>query len=190
MSFGRHMKDDEIEQYSMREMSEAESASLEEHVLTCEDCRNRVVETEIFISAMCQAGNQIRGASPGRPVWSWVFAGASVAAVVLTATFLIRAPQPAGFQEAHLYAMRGAAVGAKVTAGHPLLLVPDLTGLPAFPSYRLQLVDLAGKPLFTGAVTAQDPVMKVDRIPPGIYFVRLSSPAGELLREYGLESGR
>jgi len=193
MSVGRHMEEDEVEKFCMRQMSDQESAPFEEHLLTCEDCRNRVLETDLHVSAMYHAATQVRGASQERPMWSWTLGAASsvaVASAVMAGAFLVRAPRNLELQEAHLYAMRGAAMGAKVTAQRPLLLIPDLTGLPAFPSYRLPVVDAVGKPLFTGEVTAADPTKKVTGVTTGIYFVRLSSPAGELLREYGLEAGR
>jgi hypothetical protein len=105
------------------------------------------------------------------------------------AAFLLRVPMQVGWQEAHLHAMRGV-VGAKVTARRPLLLKLDVTGLPLFPSYRWQIVNASGQAVFVGAVSAENPEFKVDGIPSGLYFVRLSSPGGELLREYGLASER
>ena len=176
-----------------REMSDEESGPFDEHLLTCEDCRNRVLEADVHVSAMYHAGTEIRGASQKRPMWSWSFAAASavaVASAVLAGSVLMRAPRNMELQETHLYAMRGAAVSAKVAAQRPLLLIPDLTGLPVFPSYRLQVVDTVGKPVFTRQVMAADPTTTVTGVTTGMYFVRLSSPAGELLREYGLVAGR
>jgi hypothetical protein len=184
------MEDDEFEKYSMREMPETKIASFEEHLLICEHCRTRLEESEAYVLAMCRAGTRIRSSSQTGSVWSWAYATAAAAIMVLAAISLIRDPQNIKLQETRLYAMRGAAVGAKVSAGRPLLLIPDLTGLPAFPSYRLQLVDASGTTVSSGEVKAPDPAIRVEGVRSGIYFVRLSSPAGELLREYGLESDR
>jgi hypothetical protein len=62
-------------------------------------------------------------------------------------------------------------------------LQPDLSGLPSWPSYRLEVVDAAGARLWQGVF----PGPAAPRMRPGVYFVRLYSPAGELYREYGLE---
>jgi hypothetical protein len=187
---GRHMQEDEVERYCMRQMSEAESAGFEEHLLTCEECRNRVLEIDHYLGAMYNAGTEIRNASRRPLVWSWTMAVASALALVLVAIFLIQPAQSPEFQEARLYAMRGAALGPKVSAQSPLVLVPDLTGLPEYSSYGLQLVDAVGKQVAAGQVSASNPSMKVNRVPSGVYFVRLLSPEGQLLREYGLESVR
>ena len=85
-------------------------------------------------------------------------------------------------------AMRGANPGAKAEANRPLLLTPDLTGLPVLPAYRLQIVNANGKEIFHATMT--QPPVKTPRLGTGIYFVRISSPEGELLREYGLEAAR
>ena len=145
------------------------------------------METEAFLSAIQQAGRQIRGTSLSPRPWSMV--ALSAAAVVGMAAFLLRVPMQVGWQEARLHAMRGA-VGAKVTAHRPLFLKLDLTGLPLFSSFRLQIVNTSGRPVFIGAVSAENPEFKMDGLPSGLYFVRLSSPEGELLREYGLTSER
>src|SRR6266404_1145335 len=93
MTVGRHMEEDEVERYSMQEMSDVESGPFEEHLLICEVCRNRVQEADIYVSAMQCAGTQARGAPPKRAVWSWSFGAAwavAVALVVLAASFLMR----------------------------------------------------------------------------------------------------
>ena len=190
MSVDRHPDAEEIESYSMGAISDAETGGLEEHLLICEQCRNRVLEADAYLSAMRQAGTEIRGALKQRSFWSWTLAAASSMAVIVAAVFLLRSPLDMRVQEARLYAMRGATSGVKVSAQRPLRLVPDLTGLPEFRSYRVQIVDGVGKPIYTGLFSTEDPAVKMNGVPSGIYFVRLFSPNGKLLREYGLESSR
>ena len=83
---GPHMQEDMIEKYSMQQMSEEESGPLEEHLLTCEACRERVIESDTYIPAMERASCQIRRRSgwPFRPAWAAVLAALAIGVVLLT----------------------------------------------------------------------------------------------------------
>ena len=186
MTIGGHMEEHEIEEYSMQMMSYAESAPIEEHLLICESCRRRVQENDVYLSAMSHAGALIRSASQKPLSWFRPFPAAAAAAAILGAGFLLRTPPNTRLQEVHLYAMRGAAPGIKANANQPLLLAPDVTGLPDYSSYRIQVVNAAGKPVYTGKVEDHSQSFRMNGVPAGLYFVRLSSPSGELLREFGL----
>jgi len=64
-----------------------------------------------------------------------------------------------------------------------------LTGLQPLASYRLEIVDAAGRPAYqsTEAVRNDNLQTTLARgLPAGAYFVRLYNPGGELLREYAL----
>ena len=81
---------------------------------------------------------------------------------------------------------------AKAPAGQPVLLKIDLTELPAFPSYRVAIVNAAGKSVWQAEVISQSgeitqPLSK--GLGAGHYYVRLYSPAGALLREFSLRAG-
>ena len=47
----RHMDVEDLERYSMGNSSPAESEPIEEHLLTCEECRNRLRETDDYLLA-------------------------------------------------------------------------------------------------------------------------------------------
>jgi hypothetical protein len=85
-----------------------------------------------------------------------------------------------------LEATRGGGQIAQVPAGKPLLLKPGLDGLPSLPEYHLEIVDRTGKRVwqtnFAPATGVGAPEQE-----PGIYFVRLYSLPGALLREYVME---
>jgi len=72
----------------------------------------------------------------------------------------------------------------------PLTLLLDVTDLQQSLAYTLEIVDAGGRPAFQSVAgpsqndKLQAPVAR--GLPPGAYFVRLSNPAGELLREYAL----
>jgi hypothetical protein len=182
----RHMDAEDIERYSMGDISEELCAQFEEHLLICETCRIRVAESDEFIRSVRRAGKQIRreGTMRSRSVWrgwpTFVAAGALIAAGVVFGLMHGRARPEFTVR---LAAMRGAEMLAKAPVGAPLVLDPDLTGLPPAASYRLEMVDAFGKTVWRGAF----PGAQVPARPAGLYFVRVSSAGGELLREYGLE---
>ena len=47
-----HISDDQLELYLMGRLNEQELAPLEEHLLICEECRDRLEKTEAYIAAM------------------------------------------------------------------------------------------------------------------------------------------
>lgn len=190
----RHMEDEEVERYSMNEMTEEESVPFEEHLLTCAACRTRVEEADAYVSAMAGAARQIRSAAirdpmprqwwMARPLWAATVAAAGIV-ILASTTDLIQKPEPLAVS---LQAVRGTSPGAKVQANHPLLLTPDLTGIAQSNSYSLEIVNENGEQVFR-AVMSQPPV-KAPKLAAGIYFVRISSDTGGLLREYGLKVAR
>ena len=179
----------------MGDVSEEECARLEEHLLICPACRRRVAEHDVFLASMRLAARSLRReAQPAKRASFWVatrmIAVFGTVTVLASLAFLITpdAVHPARQSAAvavDLAATRGA-FQVKAPAGRVLQLKCDLTGLPGFPSYRLDVVDNSGRRVRQAqtASTAQ-----VDGLPSGIYFIRIYAPTGELLREYGLEVG-
>lgn len=182
MSKENHLGDEEIENYSLRAIPEAELARVEEHLLLCAPCRERVESSDIYVASMAHAGARLRRQPEPRRIWVPVLAFAALAAVVLLGVILVPRQGPAPFAVA-LSATRGPGIEAKAPAGTTLLLQPDVTGLPAAGSYRAEMVDQNGKQVWTGSL----PGASVKPVPAGTYFVRLYGPSGELLREFGLE---
>jgi hypothetical protein len=50
-----HQADDQLELYALGRLTEPEQAALEEHLLICEACRQRLEEAEAFAKAMRRA---------------------------------------------------------------------------------------------------------------------------------------
>ncbi len=74
-------------------------------------------------------------------------------------------------------------------AGQPIALTLDLTGLPALSSYGLEIVDAAGRAVVQSAAVRSENSLHANLgagLPAGAYFVRVYTPARELLREYAL----
>ena len=48
----RHISEDLLDQYALKKLPEDEAAALEEHLLICHDCQDRLRLTEAFIAAL------------------------------------------------------------------------------------------------------------------------------------------
>ena len=191
-----HLDDEEFERYSMGAMPEAAIAPFEEHLLVCEPCQLRLAQTDAYVGAMRQASARLR-TEPLKRGLPWlrfprlVPALAGMAVAIVAAGLWISRPD---MGEAHPFAVdleatRGAAIEATAPAGRWLLLRLDLANLPASSWYRLEMVDRFGSRIYQATVAAQGSKagFMVPGTQPGIYFVRLYRPPGELLREYGFE---
>jgi hypothetical protein len=196
MNANYHLDDEELERYSMGAMPEAAIAPFEEHLLVCEPCQLRLAQTDAYVGAMRQASARLR-TEPLKRGLPWlrfprlIPALAGMAVAIVAAGLWIGRPD---MGEAHPFAVdleatRGAAIEAKAPAGRWLLLRLDLANLPASSSYRLEMVDRFGSRIYQATVAAQGSKagFMVPGTQPGIYFVRLYRPPGELLREYGFE---
>jgi hypothetical protein len=187
-----HADAEDLERYSLGASSPDEIARIEEHLLVCEDCRNRLRETDSFLNSIQMSARQWRRderAAKGRgwkiPAWFPVLAAACGLVLVVVA---IRAVRPSGPAVAvSLSALRGAGAGNVGPAGRELRLQPDLAGLAAEPAYRLEIVNQTGRPVRLAALAATQGGVTVRGLGAGLYFVRLYLPPGKLLREYGLE---
>lgn len=207
MKLDEHARDGILEQYSLGTLPDAEVEKLEEHLLVCSACRDRLEETDAFVEAMRQAALKLQLEPPspwtGRlgSVARW-FARpapkvAAVAAVLLLLLWAVRpwragAPDSGPAVSVLLQATRGgeALAGAHAPAGKPLLLTLDATGLAALPSYHLQIVDSHGAAVLESDIRPANGGLRFTtrKLNPGSYWVRLSEPFphGALLREFGL----
>lgn len=62
MEFVEHVTDDTLERYAMESLRGSESEPLEEHLLVCPGCRERLKATDVFVAAMTSAAAKIREA--------------------------------------------------------------------------------------------------------------------------------
>jgi hypothetical protein len=188
----RHMDAEDLERYSMGNTSVEESGSIEEHLLTCEDCRDRLRETDDYLLAMRTSSARLERdeASAQRRQWrfpAW-FPALAAAACLLLVVFALRFGRPPGPVVAvSLTAVRGNEVASSAPPGRELMLHPDLTGLAAASSYRLEIVDQTGRPVRQVSMARAQNGIRMPGLGAGLYFVRVYLPAGELLREYGLQ---
>jgi hypothetical protein len=187
---GSHAQDEELERYSLGDCAGEESEMLEEHLLVCERCRARAEEHDLFTDALTGAAAQCRAEHPvdkNRSLLTrWVL---PIAAIVLLGVGAVLFQQGAQKNSPAvaiaLSTTRGAVPGAHASARRPLALRPDLTGVAIYTEYSLELVNRVGGKVARSAI-APGGSMTIPALQPGAYFVRLYSPAGELLREYAL----
>jgi len=196
----RHLDEGELEQYSMGELPESELGALEEHLLVCELCRLRLDETDDFVASMRGAAAEFRSRQRLAPVeaqrqrWVWlrlIPAVAAMAVLVVVIGWWSGASKTAAPPFAvSLEATRGPASFASAPADTWLLVRLNLAGLPDLPSYRLDMVNDTGAAVWQATVTAHDAKVeaKIPQTKAGSYFIRVYSPAGDLLREFGLRT--
>ena len=172
--------------------TQEDGALLEEHLLTCEGCQARLRETDEYLLAVRMASQQRRRDERTAPARAWRFPGwfpalAAAACLLLAVVTLHFLQPPASVVAVSLSALRGSGTGNNAPAGRNLTLQPDLTGLADASSYRLEIVDQTGRTVRQGTLARNEGGFKVPGLGTGLYFVRVYRPAGELLREYGLE---
>lgn len=192
VSPSRHVQDDELERYSLGGAAGEEFAQFEEHLLICEACRVRLEEYDLIARSMSGAAAGWRSEHPRSGPKSWSLARVlfPLAAVLLMLLGVLWI-KPGGTGNhgpavaVALSAMRGAAPGAHAPSAQPLDLQPDLTGIIAFPHYDLEMVDRVGGKVTRVQTDGRTPT-RIPGLKSGTYFVRLYSPAGDLLREYAL----
>lgn len=193
VSPGCHVPDEELERYSLAGAAGEEFARLEEHLLICDACRAKLEEYDLIAHSMAGAAAQWRSEHSRSEPKGWslprlLLPLAAVLLLVLGALWIINHAGLENHAPAVAIALRttrGAAPDARAPALRPLDLQPDLTGVPPFPHYDLQLVDQVGGKVARAQTDGRSPT-RIPGLQSGMYFVRLYSPAGDLLREYAL----
>jgi hypothetical protein len=189
----RHTDVEDLERYSMGNSSPAESEPIEEHLLTCDECRGRLRETDDYLLALRTASGELRREEilVARREWrfpAWLPVLAAVACLLVVIFALRLGRPPAGPVVAvSLTALRSNGAGNSAPAGRELILHPDLTGLAEASPYRLEIVDQTGRPLRQGTLARAQNGVRFPGLDAGLYFVRVYLPSGELQREYGLQ---
>ena len=188
----RHVDAEALEQYSMGTSSVEMTTLIEEHLLTCGECQGRLRETDDYRLAMRTASEQLRRDARGAkghewriPAWFTALAAAGVMLLVAATLRLVRPPSPV--VGVSLTALRSNGVGSSAPSGRELMLHPDLTGLVEVSTYRLEIVDQTGHTVRQATFARARDGVKVLGLNAGLYFVRVYLPAGDLLREYGLQ---
>src|SRR5438552_18331838 len=84
-----HLDDGDIEKYSMGGPRDSEAASLEEHLLICEHCQQRLAESDVYVADMRGAAahldtrQKVAQDASERPRWNWLRLIPALAGVAL-----------------------------------------------------------------------------------------------------------
>ncbi len=200
-----HPTEDLLEEYSFGRVLEPALAPLEEHLLDCTLCQDRLLAVDEF-TALMKAGTaaiererEVNRPSPGfafpRMTGFHVLFAAAVTVVLVGVTFGWRTQPPLTATPVKLTALRGddGEGVAHARFGRPLELTVDRTDLPAALAYRMDVVSSSGRSLWSGAarMAPQNFSARVTiRLARGAYWVRLYSGdrvrGDQLRREFGL----
>lgn len=199
-----HLLEETLESYAMRRLPEDECSPIEEHLLFCETCQDRLVDVDDYVLAIRFAAQRLLEedrrkivATPAPIKRSWWLStpvwATACALFFIGITVSVRQYQPGTISQVDLgSSSRGQESGsvAHVRSGDIVRLNVDLTQLTHSSSYRLEFVDLNGKQLWESTVAPLDNHVtgQVGRVSAGTYWVRLYAAAGDrkLLREYGI----
>lgn len=200
-----HPTEELLEEYSFGRVCGPSLARLEEHLLVCADCQDQLKEVEACIALIKNATsawerdyhgmNTPLGARAKFPHWRGALIGAALAAglacVVLLGGHPFSPDDPNRPSTVKLMAMRGGEFGglASAPAGRALDLKMDRNSLPPEASYRMEMVNPEGGLVWSGVAQADGAALSahITKSPrPGVYWIRLYSGDGELLREFGM----
>ena len=197
-----HASDELLESYAMGSLAEPELGEVEEHLLACSHCQQQLKETDDYVAAMRDAAARLEQADElRRDFWTRISGAITVRrigwamaiAALLMAGLSLRFTRSSSPQLDPLALFLEASRGSEVLhapAGKPLMLSLDITGLPFLPAYEVEAVDAKGAlQAQAHIVTAKAGVrlQLAQGLRRGNYFVRIYSPARELLREYGVQ---
>ncbi len=202
-----HIDEDVLEAYSLGRIANNEASVLEEHLLICRACQERLEQTDDFVRAFPIAARgcppPFNAAAERSRFRQWLSVGwrpapmtaALALAAMAVVTLAPRAVNVTPAVDVRLAALRGPEPSGAVVvpANRSLRLDLDAQALPAA-SYHIELADARGRLLWRSpapAAVEQESIRATvtRQIPAGLYWVRLYDPAsGELAREYGLRA--
>jgi hypothetical protein len=188
-----HESEDRLELYALRRLPDSEVERVENHLLICDACRDRLEDVSAFAFSMRQMLRE-NPVIESNPRWfAWLRPGLAMAgafAAVLLAVGVYRMSGDAHVvpvASLQLTALRGSEVRTVIRAREL-----DLAFTDAPASSRLDIVDVNNVTVWTGtlrsgarrveATFAQAKITQV--LSPGDYFARVYTGAGQPLHEY------
>jgi hypothetical protein len=207
-----HESDDQLELYALDRLYNSDLVRVENHLIVCEECRERLEQTAAFAFAVREALKQdpkLAKQVAGAPAKSWLgwldlssfsiawkpqFALAAFAVIILATSAYFLGTRPgagrnlAPLASLQLTAMRGGMQSIPASKELDLTVTDSpASGAP----FRVEIVDASGGAQWTGTPEsgAKGLTAHVTRpFPPGTYFARLYDSSGKLLHEYGFRA--
>lgn len=197
-----HQTDERLELYALGRLPEPLVAEVEEHLLVCAACQERVDDLEAYARAMRQAistepAKSSHWLTSFQRSWfqrwfkrSWLkipvlaWSGGFAAIILAVALYLQSAPHLAPLASLQLTAMRG----AMPVVGLAREIDITLADAPSGTALRAEIVDATGTTVWGGAPEPRTHKIALTRqLGPGNYFVRLFDDRSKLLHEYGFQ---
>ncbi len=191
-----HIEEDLLERYAIGTLSSELLPEIEEHLLLCSTCQNRLIEADQLVRAFRAAVVQLDARRV--PFWKRIpairtvrWAGAVAAVAALLVVVIPNVPHNTNVLPATvmLESLRGPEAGASIAAGRPSRLVFDLN-TPSTPDhYKVQILDLVGTEVLSPNVEMTNGQISVmaKNLSRGSYWVRLyRRDNNEMAAEYGL----
>jgi len=187
----RHLEDDLIERYSMGKLADPELTEVEEHLLACVECQERVEAEDRFTRAARAALSRPESAArePSQrgsmPTFAWIGVAAAVALFAyISVAHLYKQASPT--QTVQLMAMRGPGDTGKARADVPVRLRLDTANLRSA-SYTVDVTDASGRSISKQTLTSSGSglELQIAALPAGKYWVNLSS-GSDLARQFSL----
>jgi hypothetical protein len=188
-----HQTDERLELFALGRLPEPWVAEVEEHLLVCAACQERVDDLEAYALAMQQAISTEPAESsrwfswfqqswPKMPVLAWA---GGLATILLAVTLYLQfTPHLAPLASLQLTAMRGAMPSVQQSRETDI----TLADAPSGAALRAEIVDAAGSTVWRGSVEPSiHKIALTRRLAPGNYFVRLFDDGSKLLHEYGFQ---
>lgn len=191
-----HLSETEIEEIALARLTRAAAPAVFEHLLTCDHCATSLEAEQDFLQHLRVAVEQERVVQTTREPGGFRlfrFPAPALAAVAALALLLVFVPSlrrdGSAPQTLDLAAYRGSGAGT-ASAGAPLTLRLDNTGIDRPQSVRVHIVDANGGPVWTGVPETKDGRWIATTglsVKAGTYWVRVIRPEeGTPLREFQL----
>jgi hypothetical protein len=189
-----HGTDDQLELYARGRLPESELPVLEEHLMICTNCRDKLDEIGDFALGMHEASIKAAVPQTGRAGWglasflrrpAFSMALAFVALLVVMGVFANGRPKFAPSASLLLTATRGE-MPLTVAAREFDVTLSD--GPREGGPFRIEVLTATGAKAWSGLAESSPAGVQfqlTEKLTQGDYFVRLYSVAGKTLREYG-----
>ena len=191
-----HGTDDQLEAYALGQLSSSDQPGLdvlEEHLMICSTCRDRLDGLEAFTSGMKNAfgPNPAIAISKQTERFAWLpWPRVSIALALLALAAVISIFSQGQTQFAPLANLQLSATRGEMPATGPAREL-DLTLLNTpleAQSFRVVIVNATGRAVWSGQARQAADNLQVkahQRFESGVYFLRLYGTSGDVLREYG-----
>ncbi len=190
-----HTDDDQLDRFAMGALPADTAAVIEEHLLECLACRERLRQADEFTSLFRESAT-LPEARPRRlwtGSWGWRVAGGAAAAAAMVAVLFVgtrRDGPSAAPAIVTLEALRGPEAPAEIQAGRTAILLFDIAA-PARGSYEARIFDRNGEELLKPQTDVRDGRLSVtvESLAKGSYWVRVYRTGNsDLVTEYGLRA--